>query len=722
MSSLQTLGAVALDSSMSADAALDVFAAHGLWLDEQYPAVRRRIEPMVLREGLAGELAEDAYLRIAARLQRNAESFGVAIRRQWGTKILWYTWDATEVLRRCTLAAPTDSLLSVLDLHEHQGVPLIELASDVALRPGVLAEGGVPVAVAFSRGEPAPLGSRSAASLPAASAQLPTPAMHGPAELGGGPSTVETWPRLDAPETVKAGDPFDVVVGFGAHKQDVLSGGKAVLPVAAGQKFVEIDIQLTATAVVQSLNGWSQKLSVPVDDPTSVHATFKLVGASPAIGAQVALTMLEVRYLAGATVCGAAARPLAVFPEGQAALANTPGWGTDWHAYAPVSDPIQVPADPNPPDLTIEIFKCDRNASSGQYEVRCNSPHSLTSPLGKFDMKVGLDAKTFARQCVDDVRTATSFLDNELKGTGRAVAACLPPEVMKVLREVAAKVAPHPPTVLIVSAEPYIPWELAYIEPALNTTRPPYLGAQVVLGRWLRDDGLAPVSRGASTRPPCLHPRVKGDVRHMAVMAGRYQVQAGLRQLPHAEAEANEIARNYCGVPLDATAQSMRQVLAGTVPGGIGKVDGMHLAVHGDFDPAKPEGSALFLADGTALRSTVFRSADYGGDCQPVLFLNACMLGIGGEVLGDMGGFPGNSLRGGFGAVLGALWEVDDQVAHDVALEFWKQALPAKGRGRPVGEILQDLRSRYRDDAPVSTYLAYVYYGHPSLTLGRASP
>ncbi|RZL08220.1 MAG: CHAT domain-containing protein, partial [Rubrivivax sp.] len=155
----------------------------------------------------------------------------------------------------------------------------------------------------------------------------------------------------------------------------------------------------------------------------------------------------------------------------------------------------------------------------------------------------------------------------------------------------------------------------------------------------------------------------------------------------------------------------------------IGGVDAVHFAGHGDFDPSRPDGAALFLEDGTPLRSTAFRAARYGGECQPLLFLNACMLGIGGELLGDMGGFPGNSLRGGFGGVLGALWEVDDQVAHDVALEFWRRALPpAPARGEPIGAILRDLRTRYAPEAkpaPVATYLAYVYYGHPRLTLQR---
>jgi hypothetical protein len=85
-----------------------------------------------------------------------------------------------------------------------------------------------------------------------------------------------------------------------------------------------------------------------------------------------------------------------------------------------------------------------------------------------------------------------------------------------------------------------------------------------------------------------------------------------------------------------------------------------------------------------------------------------------------MGSFPAQRA---VSAESSTLWEVDDKVAHDIALEFWKRALPpGGGKAQPVGEILRDLRSKYSGAAaePESTYLAYVYYGHPQLTLQRA--
>jgi CHAT domain-containing protein len=228
----------------------------------------------------------------------------------------------------------------------------------------------------------------------------------------------------------------------------------------------------------------------------------------------------------------------------------------------------------------------------------------------------------------------------------------------------------------------------------------------------------------AVAKPPAQPPSTIG-VKHMAVMAGMYKAESGLRNLPEAEAEAKALLQSYKAVPLAANLTDVKRMLDAKLSqdfNEIGGVEAIHFAGHGDFDPAQTDSSVLMLSEGRPLPSIMFRSANYGGDKQPLFFLNGCMIGIGGELLGDMGGFPGNCLKGGFGGVVGALWEVDDKVAHQIALDFWQRALPAAGgKPEPVGEILRDLRAKYSATAaePESTYLAYVYYGHPRLTLQK---
>jgi hypothetical protein len=138
--------------------------------------------------------------------------------------------------------------------------------------------------------------------------------------------------------------------------------------------------------------------------------------------------------------------------------------------------------------------------------------------------------------------------------------------------------------VLLVSADPYVPWELAAVDPPLDANRPPYLGAQTVMGRWLRD----PRDTAAATtavrpvaKPPAQPPSTIG-VKHMAVMAGLYKAESGLRNLPEAEAEAKALAKSYQAVALAANLTDVKRMLDAKLSQGfnaIGGVEAIHFAV-----------------------------------------------------------------------------------------------------------------------------------------------
>src|SRR5205814_7036440 len=118
--------------------------------------------------------------------------------------------------------------------------------------------------------------------------------------------------------------------------------------------------------------------------------------------------------------------------------------------------------------------------------------------------------------------STSELLEGTIESIGRLVAERLPSQVFDALREVAAKVAPAVPALLIVSAEPYVPWELAWMDLPLDAARPSHLGAQALVGRWLRDDASAssPQAAAAGIVPrPAVHPIAELSVRNMVVMA-----------------------------------------------------------------------------------------------------------------------------------------------------------------------------------------------------------
>jgi hypothetical protein len=722
-----TVPCVLLDAGMTTAQVIVRLARQGHWLDPGDALVRAVISDIAGAIGLPANT-------VARQLARPCDRIGAAIRRQWQASILWYARPLAEVLRACHEAAtPDQPLFRVLALREDASLPLVDARTvdEPPSREGIVQVHGVPVAVMLNDWEPAPsihadtgqLDEESFGelmSLPVAPRRTGDrrPDPRSAADMADAAPAVHAWPRIDAPDYVPAGRPFEVVIGLAGDRQADVSGGEVVIRAPSGTTHLELGVTLVADGVDAS-GGWERPMRVDAHHPTRAEVRFTLTAREPDGPEPVRLVILEVRYHLAGAVCGVASRPLVIGRADVPRLDLPDGHGSAWLAQPASASPVGVTPDPDGVDLTIEIFKSDGNPARGSYSCLLSSPHRLGSPLGPFPIELDDDAKGFARMIVNQVRAYSreAIVDNLLVSHGRRIARALGPGVFAVLQEVAARVKPAPPAVLLVSAEPYVPWELACVEPPLDPTRPAFLGAQVALGRWLRPHG------GAAGRPPA-QPRSRIGVRHMAVMAGLYKAESGLARLPEAEAEAKTLQQTYDAVPLPASLQGVKQLLDARVSDRgqpIGAVEAIHFAGHGDYDPATPDAAVVYLSDGAPLFASLFGSARYGGDASPMFFLNACMAGIGDELLGDAGGFPGNCLDGGFAGVLGALWEIDDKLAHQVAIEFWRRALPLGGtEPEPLGKILQDLRAKYVPDtstAPAATYLAYVYYGHPRLTL-----
>ncbi len=738
------LQAITLDATFTATATLTRLARYGLWIDATRPEATDWIAAHATRRRLT-------FHEMAKRLECDSAHYAIAIRCQRGINILWYARTAQELLASCTAANPDDQLSTILALREEYSCPPASDPSEMFGVDGVLMDGSVPVAVnlATARERVDAVVKKTATSdlrfrLPPANGPRRT---RGRGSGGGGQElgkpttsapTLAAWPRLDAPTYVRAGTCFEVVVGLSRRRRPGIAGGRVSLRLPTDVNGIDLTIDLIANAV-DAPAGWSRSLVVSVTDPWSARATFTLRARDPIGPEPFHLTMVEVRYVIGGEICGTASRPLIVGAS-HVDLPGSAAIGTPWLKQAEAVSGVTFVRDREAADLTIEFAKPDVNPALGSYTCRLYSPHLIATSRGPFEIDLGQDAKTFARGIIEEVRhySGNELADIWMRALGSLISERLPPEALAALSEVARIVMPRPPAVLIVSADPYVPWELALIEPPLDPTRPPFFGAQALVGRWIceRPRGVGDASASKSARAsiarvesPSVRPASVISVRHMVVLAGMYMAQSGLRKLPGAEAEAASLVRTHKAIALPATPEALAQLLNADLSNGVERIGvpgAVHVACHGTFDPMRADASRLFLSDGRAISSLLFRAARYGGDnTQPLLFLNACMAGIGGEVIGDMGGFPGNCLRGGFGGILGALWEVDDRIASEIALEFWERALPSNGQApEPVAAILRDLRTKYAtQDARtrVPTYLAYVYYGHPRLVLQRSS-
>ncbi|HSJ25897.1 MAG TPA: CHAT domain-containing protein, partial [Longimicrobiales bacterium] len=313
----------------------------------------------------------------------------------------------------------------------------------------------------------------------------------------------------------------------------------------------------------------------------------------------------------------------------------------------------------------------------------------------------------------------TRLIDQALNAIGSMVRDKTPDQLEPILSELWKLVhaaTGRPPTVLLHSAEPHVPWELASLENPPDPDAPPFLGAQFAVGRWI----LGP--RGVSVPPA--HEVV---VQTMAVVAGDYRSSLNLRPLPHAEAEGRALEQRWGAVRLAASVDALDRLLEATLEtngagGSGGGAEAIHFACHGEVDPARPADAMIYLDNDWPLDPSLFLDAPVGRSHGPFLFLNACQVGQTGELLGEYAGFAGSSLRAGFRGVVAPLWSVSDEIAEQIALEFYERAWASGTAGEPVSMILRDMRRRYpaHEAVPPSTWLAYVFYGNPALVLRRA--
>jgi hypothetical protein len=528
---------------------------------------------------------------------------------------------------------------------------------------------------------------------------------------------------VESDETVLVSRPFELKVGLSPSSPPGVAGPPLELPKPEKTAY-NLDIQLFADGFdLGQGESWQQSLAVSTDDlyPTAVvHLIARPIPERRATRSITATFSIEGETL------GAATRQLIVTADaGDVALIAPAPTTTGTNVTAPTGEP--------PADVTITIT---RGVERGvlQWGITSKLP-GVALPHDRPAMSdVGQEPKAFATAIVREffVHDNQVGVFQLLQGIGKTIAALIPQTVRTALETANAAVAPRPLDVLLLTEEAYVPWELAWIAHPFDKTAPPYLGAQANVGRWVLDGGATP------TDPPR-----QVDAATMAVVWGVYH-SASLPPLAAAEAEAKKIQKLYGASSIDARPDPVFGLLGGVPPADI-----LHFAVHGRYDPLGA-GDGIYLVEGPPIDPFQIRGSDLSSRA-PFVFLNACQVGSGQELLGSYGGIAQAFLQVGASAVVAPLWSIDDEIAQHIALEFYHQALApadAKVDGHPAGDAtpaatddtpapvaeagraattdrpaVADLLRRARAGlvqnaaAQSSTYLAYQFYGHPSLRL-----
>lgn len=516
-----------------------------------------------------------------------------------------------------------------------------------------------------------------------------------PAEPEDPPRTA--YARLDAPDIAVAEEEIEVVVGLAEKPSPGVAGGPMTRPESSVGSYI-LTVQLVAEGFrLRDREKWRRELLVTADGPWPA-AVFHLTPEPQT--EEVRPRSLQAFYTVSGQTMGMAFRPMVV-KRSAGVQAEAP----ERSGAAGVD--LAIPAGSKAADLEVRILlDPDRD---GRLQWLFDSPHGgLDFPDDAIRTDIGNDPKGFARHLVDDVnaREGQPGIYDLLAGIGVSIAEAMPDELWDLLREAAAK-AGGPPDVLILSAEPYIPWELARMEePLIDPEAPPFLAAQANVGRWI----LPRQERSARQRPR-QPPPAEVEIMTVAVVTGVYN-QPGWSRLKEAEAEAEELGRRFKAAQVNAVTDQVLQCLKGTPPAEL-----LHFAVHGTYDPGGLQ-DGLMLVDGRTLAPAQVRGARL--DEGPFVFLNACQVGSGNKILGDYSGMAADFLVAGASGVVAPLWSVKDTIAREIARSFYEKT----AEGMSPAEALREARRFFLpESAPQSaTWLAYQYFGHPSLKLRFSIP
>ena len=292
--------------------------------------------------------------------------------------------------------------------------------------------------------------------------------------------------------------------------------------------------------------------------------------------------------------------------------------------------------------------------------------------------------------------TPREQLISELKGVGVILFDTSPDVFRDVFWALIDAKAPLQ-TIAIVSAEPFVPWELMVPNrsvPSFERRLP--LGVEFNIGRWTDERTIAP-SRS-------LH------IVDSSVIAPAY---SGTMILQNSLAEANMVVAQYPGdVIRPAPFASVGKEL-GTVSRSL-----IHFVCHGKDTTSGVQ--CIRLDNNEELSSSNILGIEGLGELfakkRPVVFLNACEVGRTTPSLVGLGGFVASFIKLGATAVIAPLWSVEDSIAHEIATLFYQEI--KRDPSQTISAIFKKVRAKGYDPASGrDTYVAYCFYGDPSARL-----
>jgi hypothetical protein len=350
---------------------------------------------------------------------------------------------------------------------------------------------------------------------------------------------------------------------------------------------------------------------------------------------------------------------------------------------------IRVDARAAEPDLVVEVVP-DPDGDERHFVMTVTAPRLSDFRDGVTD-RWRLPSVT--REIVADsfdafMTSAPTGRVAALRGAGMDLFDTTPEPFRDAVRQLAALPEPEVKSIFVVTAEPYVPWELMVRD---DGDAPTALGVEFAVGRWVDPRHAAP----AQAMP----------IVDSYVIAPAYR---GSKKLAFSAAEADYVVAAFDG-------ERIAPALLSTIDGALAQrgVTLLHLVCHGHNAAG---GQILDLDPDEQLKEVMLRGlpgvAKGVGAAKPFVFLNACEVGQVTPALVGTGGFASRFIALGARCVIAPIWSVDDAVASQVSRLFYDavRAAPAL----PFAAIMREIRRRaYEGENPEDSYAAYCFFGDP---------
>jgi CHAT domain len=661
----------------------------------------------------------------------HSEAIVLIREEEWAGAPLYYVLaqDDLETLVGELGTAPFDftreRLFELLDIHKHTRADQV-VPGETASRPAVQVDAGGAITGVWAEVEPPALAAEPAEdsgeavgeaaekglefSIPDAGPAAP-PA---PATANGEPSApaddrrgvdepqVESLFRrtphmdLSEPEPVAPGSDFGASVYLDTQAAEPgETSTEVVLDLPEDLEQIDIEVMLAATDHFVVKGECIRTLSMHRDDERSPDVTFDLAVRedAPPDGAPPMLTAyLTYQHRPSGRV------HRSVEIQGIAAAAETPPEESIPEPVAP--DELAIDARAEPADLTIDVVRTpDNDGRHFLVTLRTTllDDFAMSEPE-PWNFPQDTDAYVAGMMSQFTLKGASPFdRQASLKGAGVALwekaPTCFQDLFWRLLDE------GHPlRTIYVASEEPHIPWELMRPRRPLpdgGVEQRDVLGVEFVIGRWVH--------------PGHRSPKQQDPLDESYVVAPTYPV----KPLKTASAEAQWVCERFGGTQVTPATQARLDQMLRERP-----VDLLHFVAHGKSNPQAPQ--TLLLEQGAVFNSLQVRGMDgLENACRtkaPLVFLNACEVGLATPSLVGAGGFASEFISAGARCVVAPIWSVKDSLAHEVAVAFYEAALEEPTR--PFADILRDIRAKAYEAADgEDTYAAYCFYGDPLTSL-----